>query len=204
MSKEGVSNYEDPAGPVDRSPHPFKEIPALWVKVPRMTEEFFAQEAPRASGSNVLIGVLILALVSAISNVIYDQVFSRFQLGFLRSGLFALFAVLLGFYLFNGLVYLGARILGGNGNFGIQTYLLSLFTVPIGIVASLMVLVPCAGGIGALVLLIYRVVLDVRAIKVVHNLTTGKAVVAVLALPWGLSLTACCLTFLIFARSIYS
>jgi len=55
-------------------PQPFNQIPALWLGVTQMTEGFFAQEAPRASGSNMLVSVLILAVVtaalSAISSVI--------------------------------------------------------------------------------------------------------------------------------------
>ena len=47
----------------------------------------------------------------------------------------ALIGTLIGFYLSNGLVYLGARIFGGTGDFTTQAYLASLFAVPVGIVS---------------------------------------------------------------------
>ena len=96
-----------------------------------------------------------------------------------------LFGTLLGFYLGNGVIYLGARIFGGGGDFGTQTYLQSLFVVPIGIVSSVLSLVyvvpsvgPCVGGLAMLALAVYTIVLNVRAIKVAHDLTTGKAIAA--------------------------
>jgi hypothetical protein len=191
------------------SPRPFGEIPGLWVKVTQMTEEFFAQEAPRASGSNTLISVLILAaataVLSAISTVILGGAQTAFlppeyremagagagggALGTLCTGLVG---TLVGFYLSNGLVYLGARVLGGSGDFGTQTYLQSLFAVPIGIVASALNLVPCVGLIAALAVAAYGIILNVRSVKVVHDLTTGKAVVAVLVPALLLALLAAC------------
>ena len=49
MYQDQSSAYASPISPVDTSPRPFGEIPPLWVKVTQMTEDFFAQEAPRAS-----------------------------------------------------------------------------------------------------------------------------------------------------------
>ena len=65
------------------SPRPFSEIPGLWVKVTQMTEEFLAEEAPRASASNVLIGVLIFAVASTILSMISTAVWGGAQMAFL-------------------------------------------------------------------------------------------------------------------------
>ena len=214
MSEEQFPTYESSGFSVDTSPRPFGEMPSLWLKVTQMTEEFFAQEAPRASGSNVLISLVILAVVSAIlsaiSSAISSLLGSSFQAEFLPpeyrnlatggmgGGVMAalcsgLIGTIVGFYVGNGLSYLGARIFGGNGDFGTQTYLQSLIAVPVGIVSGLVGLVPCVGPLVAIVAAIYGFVLSVRAIKVAHNLTTGKAVAAILVPGLVLGVIVVCL-----------
>ena len=194
--------------PPPASPRPFGEIPGLWTKVLQMTEQFFAQEAPRASGSNTLISILIMAVVSSVLASISSLIWGGTQMAFLPpeyqemavgagsnvvcSLCSTLIGAAIGFYLSNGLVYLGARIFGGSGDFTTQAYLASLFAVPVGIVSGLVGLVPCVGLIAVLAVSVYAVVLNVRAVKVAHNLTTGQAVAAVLvpALVIG-ALVAC-------------
>jgi hypothetical protein len=206
MSEEQFPAYGGLEAPMDTSPRPFGEIPGLWLKITQMTEEFFAQEAPRASGSNTLIGIAIFAVISAIIAALSSLIGGGVQMagmpaeyqdmfatGTTMGGLVmcslcgGLFGTVVSFYLASGLVYLGSRILGGSGDFGTQTYLQSLFTVPIGIVTSilsLVYLVPviggCLGGLIGLALSIYAIILNVRALKVAHNLTTGKAIAAIL------------------------
>jgi hypothetical protein len=218
MYKDQPSVHEDPVSFEDTSPRPFGEIPPLWLKVVQMTEDFFAQEAPRASASNTMISVLIMAVATAIFSAIsalinigirqvtgmsvYDR--DTFVVGIggavVCSLCGGLLGTVLGFYLSNGLTYLGARVFGGSGDYGSQTYLQSLFFVPVGIVMSAVALVngipiagPCIVTIAALALAIYSIVLNVRAIKVVHNLTTGKAVAAVFAPALIIVILACIL-----------
>lgn len=179
-------------------PRPFGEIPSLWLKIFEMNEEFFAQEAPRASGTNTFISVLIITGVAVVAAVISTLIGSGLQAAILPpeyrdaalvgagAGITGavcggLLGGLIGFYLGNGFVYLAARILGGTGDYVTQTYLASLFTVPIGIVSGVLSIIPCVGPIIALVISIYGIVLNARVVKVTHNLTTGKSVVAVLS-----------------------
>ena len=188
--------YEEQFSP-PASPRPFGEIPGLWTKIFQMTEQFFAQEAVRASGSNTLISVLIMGVVSSVLATISSLIWGGTQMAFLPpeyreamavgagsnvvcSLCSTLIGTAIGFYLSNGLVYLGARIFGGTGDFTTQAYLASLFAVPVGIVSGLVGLVPCVGLIAVLAVSVYAVVLNVRAVKVTHNLTTGQAVAAVL------------------------
>jgi hypothetical protein len=197
--------------PPERSPRPFGEIPGLWTKVLQMTEEFFSQEAPRASGSNTLLSILILAVAGAIISWLSSLTWMRTQMAFLppeyrdvfRPGAGAgpllcslcggIAGTFVGFYLASGLVYLGARVFGGSGDFGTQTYLQSLLAVPTGIVSGLLSLIPCAGPLLALVVAIYAIILNVRAIKVTHNLTTGRAVAAVFVPAILVALLVACL-----------
>jgi len=205
--------------PPERSPRPFGEIPPLWIKVLQMTEGFFAQEAPRASGSNTLLSILILAVVSMILSGISTLIMSGTQMAFLppeyreafgaAAGTTAgsigcslcggIFGTFIGFYLASGLVYLGARVFGGNGDFGTQTYLQSLLAVPTGIVSGLLSLIPCVGPLLALVVAVYAIILNVRAVKVTHNLTTGKAVAAVLVPGILLAVLVGCLVAIVMA-----
>ncbi len=197
-----MSAIQFPSGPDVASPfpRPFSEIPSLWLKFTRMTEGFFAQEAPRASATNTLISIFIyavvasmLAAVSSILNVALQRIglpsdFSEFRNVPIASTAFIVgFSVcaglvggLIGFYLSNALNYVGARILGGTGDFTTQAYLTSLFTVPLGIGAGLVSWIPCAGALLGLAISIYLIILEVRAFKVVHRLTTGRAIAAVL------------------------
>lgn len=205
--------------PPERSPRPFGEIPGLWTKVLQMTEDFFAQEAPRASGSNTLLSILILAVVSMILSGISTLIWRGTQMGFLPpeyreafgagAGLGSgpilcslcggIVGAFVGFYLASGLVYLGARVFGGRGDFGTQTYLQSLLAVPTGIVSGLLSLIPCVGPLLALVVAIYAIILNVRAIKVAHNLTTGRAVAALLVPAILVALLVGCLVAIIMA-----
>jgi hypothetical protein len=182
------------------------------MKVIQMTEAWFAQEAPRASGSNTLVGVLIYAVAAAIltpistlinqgvNNALFASQFG--DMGDLGAGgslaiIFCCSILIapLAFYIGNGLYYLAAVLLGGKGAFGTQAYLVSLFFVPLGIVSLLASLIPCLGGLLSLAVGIYTIILSVRVMKVVHSLTTGRAVVSVLwPIILGLFL-ACCGVF---------
>jgi len=216
MYEEQSSAYGSPGLPMDMSPRPFGEIPSLWVKVFQMTEQFFAQEAPRASGSNTLISILILAVISAVLSAISSLIGGGISTAFLppearefaavgagQSAVSSLcggiIGALVGFYLGNGLVYLGARVLGGTGGYGTQTYLVSLFAVPLGIVSGLAGLVPCVGLIVALAVSVYGIVLNVRAVKVTHDLTTGKAVAAILVPAILVGVVVACLVIVLLA-----
>lgn len=217
--EEQLSPYESPA---TLSPRPFSEIPGLWVKLFQMTEEFFAQEAPRASGSNVLVGLLVLAAVSAVFSAISSLIGGGMMAAFtpaeyrdaavtstgvsvVSSFCTGLVGTIIGFYLGSGILYILARIFGGSGNFGTQTYLQSLYAVPLGIVTSVVSLVTvipvagaCLAGLVVLAASIYGIILSVRAIKVAHNMTTGSAVAAVLA-PTLILLIIPCLVIVVLA-----
>jgi len=196
MYEEQYPAPQSPQGPMTTAPRPFGEIPQLWLQVLQMTEDFFAQEAPRASASNTLFSILIMAGISTVLAIISTLVGGGIQAALLPpesrgaavAGVGAgittaicsgLIGTIIGFYLGNGITFLCARLFGGTGDYNTQTYLVSLFAVPIGIVSGALAIIPCVGLIAALGVSIYAIVLNVRAVKVSHNLTTGKAVAAV-------------------------
>ena len=197
-------------GQQTRSPRALAEIPGLWLQVLHMTEGFFAQEAWRASGTNTLFGVVFYGVASAIVMALVVLVTGGTEMSGIASEakstfvtanghilvipslLFAIVGVPLLYYLTNGMIYLGARVLSGTGTFVPQAYLMSLFYVPLGIVIAVVALIPYAGTVIVIALGIYIFILEVRAIKVVHQLTTGQAVAAIV-LPGLLLLLLVCI-----------
>ncbi len=218
MYEESVPTTISSQGPSGKSPRSFGEIPGLWLKFFRMSESFFVQEAPHASHANTLISLAVLVGISTVFSIIFSFISSGIQaiimpdyaefaavgfgaslIGSLCGGLcFGFLGMLLGFYISNGIQYLLAHLFGGDGGFETQTYLVSLYTVPMTVLsqvfglvfgllmlplADLPVLVIIVGGIMALIGLafsIYLLILNVRALKVTHHLTGFKAVVVIL------------------------
>lgn len=202
----------------DTTPRPFKEIPGLWLQFTQMTEDFFRQELRYASPSNTLYSILILSGIVAIFSFI-----SSLISGFLEypgiadtigqtefyalTGGVSFFTMCCGFfltpvsfYLHNGITLLGARMLGGKGEFSAQAYLSSLYYVPLVIlssVASLLGGIPYAGTclvtVIAVGVLIFQLMLSVRSLKVVHDLSSGRAFAALLLIPGVFILISLCI-----------
>lgn len=84
------------------------------------------------------------------------------------------------FFIVMGIIYALAKAFGGQGKFVTQGYAYLLFDVPLGIISSLLTLLPLAGLFLALGLLIYRIVLAIFSIMAVHRIGGGKASAVVL------------------------
>ncbi len=85
------------------------------------------------------------------------------------------------FFLIFSAIYFGvAKLVGGEGDFERQTFALATFTAPLMIVNAALQVIPILGGCAAFALYIYQVVLTYFAVKVAHNLTTGKALIVTL------------------------
>jgi hypothetical protein len=198
------------------TPRPFNEIPGLWLKIGHMNEDFFAAELPHTSVRNTIYSVLIYTAISMLMTVVSSLLgrllaslgnatasqaaeYTAFLLPMTVSlCCFSLFLVPISFYANNGLTYAAAHIFGGKGSFNAQAYLSSLYFVPFGILMSVFALgsaIPVAGPFVTLVLAlasyVFNVIFTVRIFKVVHNLTTGRAVAAALV-PYLLLLIPLC------------
>lgn len=79
-----------------------------------------------------------------------------------------------------GILYLIARLLGGTGTFGRYAYLIATFQAPITILNAVLNFIPVAGACLSLAFSIYGIVLTYFATKVEHNLSSGRALTAVL------------------------
>ena len=103
------------------------------------------------------------------------------------------------FFIGMAIIYGLARAFGGHGTFLTQGYTYLLFDVPLGTASSLVGLIPIAGGLIALAIAVYRVVLAIFAVMAVHRLSGGRAT-AVVLIPIGVALLlACGLTVLVVA-----
>jgi hypothetical protein len=73
-----------------------------------------------------------------------------------------------------------AKLFGGTGEFEEQSYLLATFSAPLTIVSSVLGVIPLAGPCLSFFLGIYQLVLTYFAMKVSHNMTSGRALGVVL------------------------
>lgn len=78
-----------------------------------------------------------------------------------------------------GIYFLIAKVLGGAGEFGRYAYLNAAFSAPLGILTTLLGLVPFVGCISPLIS-IYSLVLVYFATKAEHRLSSGRAIWVVL------------------------
>ncbi len=181
------------------APRPFSQIPRLWLKFFKMGLAFFDKEKDHSSVGNTLLGVLCMMIIVATESVISfflgritagGQIFSQPVLPrmYLNYAITCISVPLIPivFYYLTGTIHLAALVLGGKGKFSKLAYLFSIFDVPnyfFGALLAFIIFIPsiglCLWPILILPLIIYRIILQVRVIKVIHGFSTGKAVLSI-------------------------
>ena len=96
-----------------------------------------------------------------------------------------------------GIQNLLAGFFGGTGNFTRTVYALAAFVAPVTILASLLAIIPVAGVCLAALLGFYSLILNIRALRAAHSLTTGAAIGVLLAPGLIAMLFSCLLSFLV-------
>lgn len=91
-----------------------------------------------------------------------------------------LFIVPIAFLIGSAIYFVIAKMFGGTGDFSEQTYLMATFSAPIIMVNAVIGVVPYLGGCITFFISIYQLVLTYFAIKVSHNLSSGKAIMTIL------------------------
>ena len=91
-----------------------------------------------------------------------------------------LFVVPIAFLLGSAIYFVIAKMFGGTGDVSEQTYLMATFFAPIIVVNAIIGVVPYLGGCVTFFISIYQLVLTYFAIKVSHNLSSGKAIMTIL------------------------
>lgn len=196
---------------------PGDEVPLvqIWLRFFRMTEDFFRRIVGQANTEDTLISVLVYVIASMLaflissfgqlqqlSSMLSEQLggqmpdLSPFLLGILLS---MIFLTPLSFFFGAGIQYLGMRIFGGLGTFKQHSYILAMIIVPMTVLSlglSLPALVPglnCIAGLAGFGLSIFSIVIMVRGMKAVHNLSTGQTIAGLIVPPLVLALIAGCL-----------
>jgi Yip1 domain len=179
-------------------------------------------ELRNASWTKVLIGIAAVAVVGAIMNLLfaqlasstYDQFFNQFQQQFGSQGnadlgqyrslargggpLGALISPFITFFLGSGLLFLMAKIFGGQGgDFLTHSYLLSLSYTPLRIASSLLGIIPCVNVIAGLALALYQLYSAGLAMQASQRMEPRRAQMAVF-LPAIVGLILVCLCAVLF------
>lgn len=202
-----------------------RQLPGqYWKALTRPGASAFAEETGKASWDIVLVqlaGYAIISAILALLNYAFTQSTTTALLNqlsrntgtrastppaFLTSPVLsvsgALTGALIGFFIIQGIFFGLAKAFGGQGTFVQQAYTFLLFEVPLGILGSLLGLIPIGGPLFSLAVSVYSVVLSVFAIMGAHQLTGGKAS-GVVFIPIGsVLLIVCCGLFLILALVI--
>lgn len=127
-------------------------LPLVFILNPGISELASMPEFQGANTTSFLfIFVLILLIVAPISSVINLAIVGGIQ-NFL------------------------ARFFAGAGNYTRTVYALAAFLSPITILSSLVILIPIVGQCLSFPLAIYNIVLNVRALKAAHFISTGAAI----------------------------
>jgi hypothetical protein len=192
-------------------------FPQTWMNaLTKPSEHTFAgiASSPNASATTAFIWIFIASLVQffvsfLVGNAGQAQLLRQFgagqdlpnvglgsRLGTIVCGapIAAVIAVIF-FAIFLGIMQLIARAFGGHGTFDQLAYAIASIVVPmnlIGVVLTLLAAIPFVGlcfTAISLILGIYALVLEVMAVKGVHQITWLGAIVSAVALP--LVLFAC-------------
>lgn len=227
----GQVQKTEPAQPKE-PPKPKGGILQTWLSFFGMTEEFLADEADHANTEDTLLSILVFTIAAVLVFMItgfvqFQRIISELNQVMAQMGeqmppmdfnfgvifLFMLIGTLimtpLSFLIGSGLQYLGAKLFGGSGDFKTHLYLLALIQVPItvlgGVVSflSFIQLIGFIAGLAGFGLSIFGLVITVRAIKVVHNLPTGRAVAGMIIPPIILVALGSCLV-MIFGSALLS
>jgi len=179
------------------TPRPFREIPVLWLKFGRITENFLHGELPHASTENTFRSIVILALIMMplmffpvtknISSYDANNSSTTPFFSFLLLIFLSLVVVPILFYFANWTTFVFAKILGGKGTYYVQAYLNSLIWVPCQILIALslyLTFIPIVGnflsGLLIAVIALYQFVYLIIANKVTHQLTDGRSILSVI------------------------
>jgi hypothetical protein len=84
--------------------------------------------------------------------------------------------VVCGFYNFEIVLFIAARLLGGKGAFGTQAYLQSLFYAPLSVVQQVLTVIPGVGRLLFAMVAVYSLLLTTTSLKAAHGYSTLRAI----------------------------
>ena len=138
----------------------------------------FSAEAPYANWTAVWIGLVALAIVRAIFGYITALEYRALHAAGPSGGnvIGSLITTFVSFFIVAGLAYLLARLFGSTSSFLPYAYVLTLFLVPLGIIAAVAGIIPILGGLIGLAAGIYSLILWYFATIAVQRLSQGQSI----------------------------
>ena len=188
----------------------FKKMFDLWKKVITQPARTFKQQRKKANLSEgakhivvagVISGVIATLLgLAGLSAMGMENLFGLAVWG--TAGLLALVIILpimgiIGWLINSGIFYVISLLLGGKGNYTLQSYLIALYSAPIMVITYLFIAIPILGWVILFLISIYSLYLLTLALKETHKFSTGRAV-----LVWLLPIIIVVVLILIFAVAI--
>lgn len=188
-----------------------QQLPNQYIKVTtHPSAQSFAEEIGKADWGIVWVQLIIYAVIAAILGFIGSLISPARLNSAATSGISpAAFTALLGgisffyilvipiaFFIGMGILYGIAKAFGGQGSFLQQCYATLLFQVPLGILTSLVGIIPIAGSFIGFAISIYGIVLEIFSIMAVHRLSGGKAT-AVALIPVAIAIVLVCVLFVV-------
>jgi hypothetical protein len=165
---------------------------AWWHASSRPTTETFKQAIADTSHLKALAGVLVAAVLgvglSWITHWLLQgarQEFMGLASVWVKRGTPAPIAtwalvvplgVIYGFYSFEIVLFIFARILGGKGSFGTQSYLQALFYGPLALVQQVAAVIPGVGRMLFVLLAVGSLIPTTTSLKAAHGYSTTRAV----------------------------
>jgi hypothetical protein len=153
----------------------------------------FREELDHKSNIRTLIGVTAAALLglglSWLVHLLSGQLAQQYmgitsiwvdagtQPPFSSWSLIALVGVILGFYDFEIVLFIFARLLGGKGSFGAQAYVQSLFYAPLAVFQQVLAVIPIVGRPLFFLFAIYSLVPTTSSLKAAHGYSTWRAII---------------------------
>jgi hypothetical protein len=211
----GYASYQGEPGytPPQSAPLPLGEairnLPNQYIRVlTRPGAMTFAEEMGKASWDIVWVQLIAIAIITAILGYLATLIAPAYNLPSTSTSTSpinnaAIHAITAGvafgyiiliplfFFIGQGITFGLAKAFRGQGRFVVQSYTTLLYYVPIGIVTSVVGLVPYFGSVVAIAAGIYEIVLSIFAIMAVHRLSGGRAT-AVILIPVGVALLLAC------------
>jgi hypothetical protein len=84
--------------------------------------------------------------------------------------------VVYGFYTFQIVLFLFARVLGGRGSFGTQSYVQALFYAPLAVVQQVVVVIPTVGRLLFAVVAVSSLLPTTTSLKAAHGYSSLRAI----------------------------
>jgi hypothetical protein len=163
-----------------------QDVVNSWIAaITKPSVQTFAAEVPRTSQNRLIMSVGLATVIAAVLGLIGGFI-SGNGTGFIGS----LIGTPIGFFVGQGVIYLIAKMLGGNGSYMEQSWVMSTFWAPILVLTN----IPIIGGIIGLVAWIYSLYLMYLALQPTHRMNSSKALTVVgILFAIGLVLGLCVL-----------